>query len=463
MGKLRVAIVGAGPTGLMAAILLRTRGVDVTIYDQTDTRLKLPKAHIVNARAGELFREIGIMEDVEKLSAPAEKCQYVIWSESVAGVQYGAQWYGVVANDFTPSRMMNIGQDRLEEVFSSRARALGVNPLLNYKITSVAKVEKRAELTIVTPGGAEKREVFDYVLACDGASSTVRRQLGIEMDGPPSLARFINCYFKADLGRFFGEKPGPVRFITGLDVSGAIIGYDLETTWNFGLVYPEGFTPEDYTTEVMREFIARAIGDRSVAFEIIGRTHWNMSAQIARQFRDGPFFLLGDAAHRMPPSGGLGLNTGIQDAHNLAWKLAWVDRGLAGDGLLDTFESERKPVSERNNEYSMQNAFGMAPIDAAIGARSITPIPPTLASEPLRGVSELGLAPDSPGREERLAAIRAAVLEFEHKYDIHNIAKMVPSLRRRSARRRGIRRAPNREGSCRTYGLTSPVAFPCKT
>ena len=123
----------------------------------------------------------------------------------------------------------------------------------------------------------------------------------------------------------------------------------------------------------------------------------------------------------MPPSGGLGLNTGIQDAHNLAWKLSWIDRGIASDSLLDTYEIERKPVSERNNEYSMQNALGMFAIDAAIGTQSIAPVPPTRASEPLRGLSELGLATDSPGREERLAKIRAAVADFERKYDILNI------------------------------------------
>src|SRR3974390_824113 len=89
MGKLRVAIVGAGPTGLMAAILLHSKGVNVTLYDQSEIRLKLPKAHIVNSRAGELFREIGIMDEMERLSAPPEQCQYVTWSESIPGVTSG--------------------------------------------------------------------------------------------------------------------------------------------------------------------------------------------------------------------------------------------------------------------------------------------------------------------------------------------------------------------------------------
>src|SRR3974390_2243971 len=230
MGKLRVAIVGAGPTGLMAAILLHSKGVNVTLYDQSEIRLKLPKAHIVNSRAGELFRESGIMDEMERLSAPLEKCQYVTRSESIAGVQYGAQAYNAPPHDFSPSRMMNIAQNRLEEILFERARELGVHPLFNHKVLSAAKVDSRAVLDIETPEGRVLHETFDYVLAGDGASRPVRRQLGIEMVGPPSLARMVSCYFKADLARFLKDKPGPVRFITALDITGCVVGFDLETT-----------------------------------------------------------------------------------------------------------------------------------------------------------------------------------------------------------------------------------------
>jgi len=421
MGKIRVGVVGAGPTGLMSAVLLLTRGVDVAIYDQDEIRKKLPKAHIVNSRAGELFRELGIMKEMEALSAPPEKCQYVTWSESIAGVQYGAQPYNAPPHDFSPSHMMNIAQNRLEEVLFERTRALGVRPLFNHKVISAAKADGRAAIEIEAPDGHILQETFDYVLVCDGASSNIRKRLGIEMIGPHSLARFVSCYFKADLARFLEDRPGPVRFITSPDITGCVVGFDLKTTWVFGMVYPAGHVPQDYTPEIMREMVARAIGDRSVDFEITSIGDWNMSAQIAARFRDGPFFLLGDAAHRMSPAGGLGLNTGIQDAHNLAWKLSWVDRGIADDGLLDTYETERKPVSERNNEYSTQNAMGMFAIDAAIGAQSLAPVEPSRASKPLRGISELGIAPDSPGRQARLAAIQAAIDAFGAKYDIVNI------------------------------------------
>jgi 2-polyprenyl-6-methoxyphenol hydroxylase-like FAD-dependent oxidoreductase len=405
----------------MAGVLLHMKGVDVTVYERTELDHKLPKAHIVNSRTGELFREIGLMAEVERLSAPDEKCQYMTWSESIAGVQYGALNYNAPPHDFSPARMMNIAQNRLEEVLLKRARALGGRLLFNHSVTAVTKVGAGAELEIETPDGRVLHETFDYVLACDGPGSPIRKTLGIEMVGLPSLARFISCYFTADLERFLGDKPGPVRFLASPDITGGVIGFDVAKSWALMMSYPEDCSVEEYTPEIMHEMVARAIGDRSVAFEINAIGNWNMSAQIAAQFRDGPFFLLGDAAHRMPPTGGLGLNTGLQDAHNLAWKLSWVDRGLAHDALLDTYETERKPVSERNNEYSVQNAIGMVAINTAIGAQPFAPVPPSRANEPLEGLADLGLATDSHGREERLAAIHTAVSEYERKYDLLNI------------------------------------------
>jgi 2,4-dichlorophenol 6-monooxygenase len=421
MGKLRVAVVGAGPTGLMAATLLHMKGVDVTIYDQTELRQKLPKAHQVNARAGELFREIGVLEAVERLSPPSEKLRYVSWAQSLAGVHYADGLFAVGPHDLSPSRTMNMGQNQLEQVLLDRIRALGLEPQLNHQVTSAAELGGKAALTVGDQSGRSVTEIFDYALACDGASSAIRRQLGIEMVGPPSLARFVSCYFTADLSRFYQEKPGPVRFLASPDLSATLIGFDIKNSWVLMVAYPEGYSPADYTTEIMTEFVRRAIGDRSVAFEITGIGNWNMSAQVATRFRDGPFFLLGDAAHRMPPSGGLGLNTGIQDAHNLAWKLSWVDRGFAGQQLLDSYEAERKPVGERNNAFSLRNAVGMFGIDKAVGVSCLATVEPSRAEAPLRGVEGLALGADSPDRHARLAAAQVAATEFSNGFDILNI------------------------------------------
>lgn len=402
--RVRIAIVGAGPVGLAAAILLRRQGLAPVIFERRDGLCQLPQAHVVNTRTSEILREIGLFEAVLAEAAPADRIRFVTWSQSLAGRRFGRLPYqGTPAQladrlAASPARTVNIGQDRLERILYDGLVRSGGSVEFGQTVTGADVLADKALLTIVDQKGERSRE-FDLVLACDGANSATRRALGIEMEGPPSLARFASAYFRADLDKYLGADAGPVNFIAGPDVRGVIIGFDMARQWAFMCVMPPDASPEEFSSEVMLELVRRAIGDPAAEVELTSVGSWNMSAQVAETFRRGPFLLLGDAVHRFPPTGGLGVNTGIADAHNLAWKIGAFSRGIAARAILDSYEAERLPIARRNRDHSVTNAMRMAEVDAAIGASTLAPVDPAVASTPATQIENASLGADDPGTE----------------------------------------------------------------
>ncbi len=199
-----------------------------------------------------------------------------------------------------------------------------------------------------------------YVLAADGAGSRVRKALGIELTGPPRLASFVMIHFEASLREALRARPGVLYWTLDPAATGTFVAHDLDRTWVYMHPFrPEGEREEDYDEARCRAIVRRAMGPVDAPFEIRTIGTWHMTVQVAARYREGRTFLVGDAAHRFPPTGGMGLNTGVQDAHNLAWKIAAVESGLAPDALLDSYEVERRPVAARNADVSARNAARM--------------------------------------------------------------------------------------------------------
>jgi len=420
---LRVGIVGAGPAGLAATILLKQKGVKAELFERRQEHCSLPQAHVVNTRTSEILRDMQLFDAVAAAAAPTDKLRFVTWSESLSGVQFGRLPYQGSPEQFaqrrqsSPAWTLNIAQDKLEALLSARLTTLGGSVSFGHHIVDANISNTAAVLTIRAPDGTERREMFDYVLACDGANSTVRKALGIEMEGPASLARYASAYFRANLDKYLADRSGPVHFIAGPDFRGAVIGFDLATTWAIMCVMPADAVPADFSSDVMRELIRRAVGDPDVEIDLMGVGSWNMSAQVAAEFRRGPFFLLGDAAHRFPPTGGLGLNTGIQDGHNIAWKLAFVAQGWADHKLLDSYALERRPIALRNRDHSLNNALRMVEVDDAIGASTLAPVDPAVVIRPLAPSVAHGLQTNSSDSQAKRRRIQNAIDDQRPHFD----------------------------------------------
>ena len=369
-----VLVVGAGPTGLMCALLLARLGVRSIVVERNPITDEHPKAHELNARSVEILREVGIDEaDLAREASPFEDGSRVLFCRSIN------EEIGRIDLLADPGRRstyethllqtlpyFNLSQSEFEKLLVAKARE---HTLIDMRFgqTWEGCDEEGGGVVSRIGGPGNYRILSRYLLGCDGAASRVRKAIGVEMDGPAEIQTFVNAYFKADL-RASVRTPAKLYWIFHPTYSGALIAHHIEKRWVFAVpVYTPWEEPGDLTPSVLRDRIEGALGFAVPGLELASTSTWRMTAQVARSYRLGRVFLVGDAAHRFPPTGGLGMNTGIADAHNLCWKLAAALRGVGGDPLLDSYEVERRPVAQRNCDESRRNFDKMFDVIEAIG------------------------------------------------------------------------------------------------
>ena len=200
-----------------------------------------------------------------------------------------------------------------------------------------------------------------YLIGADGAQSRMRKAVGAQMIGERDVYDSLNIHCRVDLTQWVTDRPAALYFVEQPDLRGTFLTINGTDRWGFLIhsLKQYDYTPDHFTPERCAEIIRKAVGVADLKVEILGVSAWTASAVVADRYRGGSIFLAGDAAHEMPPTGGFGLNTGVQDVHNLAWKLAAVLQNKADESLLDTYDRERRPQAERITQASLLNALSM--------------------------------------------------------------------------------------------------------
>lgn len=410
----QVLIVGAGPVGQLAALLLARQGIASMVVERRRAIGTAPKAHAVNPRTLEICESVGVSAAMLRAAgASANDAGFVRFVGTLSGVEFGALPYERQDDDafaYTPFPLTNIPQPRLERALE---KAIQAEALIELRRGLTCKVvEDRGDHVVALleegEGGVPVRVECQYLIAADGANSLVRRQLGIGMEGPEALQHNLMIHFEADLSVMTDARPGVLYFLFEPTTKGVLIAYERERTWVLMHPFdPASEDPSKFDKVTCAKLVRAAVGAAVPDLVIQNVGPWVMSAQIADAYRKGRMFLAGDAAHRFPPTGGLGLNTGAVDAQNLAWKLAAVLKGEAGPGLLDTYEAERRPVAIVNSEQSLTNASKLFELFAVL-----------YGTDPARTQSHYNMMTIDPSAS---AALRDAVELQRPHFDSFNL------------------------------------------
>ncbi|MER6100439.1 FAD-dependent monooxygenase [Streptomyces sp. NPDC001728] len=349
-----VLIVGGSLVGLSTSLFLGRLGVPHTLVERHTGTSIHPRGRGNNVRTMELFRSAGVTQPVREAASVLAPNNGILQVPSLVGDV--GEWLfkeidpgGGVAR-FSPAGWCLCSQNDLEPVLVKRAGELGGDLRFATELMSFEQDAEGVTARVKSRGTGEHTTIrADYLVAADGPRSPVREQLRIGQSGQGDLFHNVSITFVSrGLADVVGDRHFIVCYLTNPEADGALLPVDNRERWVFHAPWhPEhGETLEEFTDERCREHIRRAVGVPDLDVEITGRAPWHAAERIAERYADGRVFLVGDSAHEMPPTGAFGSNTGIQDAHNLAWKLAAVLGGWAGTGLLASYDAERRPVAE---------------------------------------------------------------------------------------------------------------------
>ena len=370
INRVPVFIVGGGPVGLALALALDRFGIRSLVVERSATTTDHPKSRGCWVRTMEIFRQWGV-EDAIRARGLADGTDVFAMMERLTGREYGRTRSEPRGNQ-SPTWKSMVAQDAVEEELL-RAVQKGAHASVRYS-TEMLDFEDlgssvRVRVRDMNDGTVETWEA-DWLIGADGAGSGTRRAAGIEMDGPPMLAVMLNEYVRMDLSRFpVAKEAAVIRVVPSNPEMPSLSLLNTNGADRWLMVMRVG-REQDERPAAVREvaigtFLAPYIGLDNVPTTRISTSVWRMSKQVAVNYRKGRVLLAGDAAHRFPPTGGFGLNSGVQDAHNLAWKLAYVLKGRAAEQLLDTYDVERRPVAQSNADWSYDNSLRMTMVEQA--------------------------------------------------------------------------------------------------
>lgn len=434
MEKVPVLIVGGGGAGLTASMLLSGLGVDHLLVSSQPHTSRLPKAHVLNQRALEILDDCGAYEEIRRRSTPPEQMAYTAWYSGLGGgdaddgrVLVRQECWGTGGENeswraASAFRQLNLPQIRLEPVLKARAEELAPESIrFGHELTAIEQDADGVTATVVDRESGEEYEVrADYLVAADGGR-TVPALVGIGYEGFDQIAVSCTLHVSADLSGLATDDDVLLRWIAAPRNGGNIVLVPMgpdnwgprSEEWVMHMI----FLPDDPRMpeeEGVEQLVRESLGIEDLPMEVHRQTRWEVGAVLAERFREGRVFLVGDSAHRHPPTGGLGLTSAIHDVHNLCWKLAAVLGGQAGRELLESYEPERRPVDARNVQRSMENALNQLLIFNATG---MSPDQDEAANRAALERLWSGKEEDAEVRSAFLAAVRAQSQEF----DEHNV------------------------------------------
>ncbi|ESZ97364.1 hypothetical protein SBOR_2248 [Sclerotinia borealis F-4128] len=378
-------IVGAGPAGASLACFLGHHDLRGMIIAATPGTADTPRAHITNMAAMECLRDIGLEEECLQVAVKGDAMLHTRWCRALAGEEYARiySWGNDPkrAGDYdaaSPCNHVDIPQTVLEPILINRASHSGFNCRFDTTFLSFERDSISGTINSKVQDGLTKQIYHirsKYLFGCDGARSQVLRQLQIPLIKKPGQGLAINVLVKAELGHVMENRMGNLHWVMRPEEEHAAFGWTANVRmvkpWNEWMFIlfpsPEAGTSFKPSNEEYLKCIKDMIGDDSIPVEILGVSKWLINETVAEYYSDGNIFCLGDAVHRHPPLNGLGSNTCIQDAYNLAWKIAYALKGKANGGILDSYNVERQPVGQSIITRANQGLRDHGPVWEALG------------------------------------------------------------------------------------------------
>ena len=422
-----VLVVGAGPAGLTAAAFLAQAGIRVISLSRYSGTAPQPRASFTNQRTMEVFRDLGIENEVRRVSTPGLTMGHNVMATSLTGreiLRYQTYGVGERLTDYhlaSPCEFYNAPQHVLEPVMLQAALDHGADVRFSHELLTIEQTEQEVVARILNRDTGEEYLIrAAYAIGADGGRSRVAEQVGIPFEGESALMHMINAWIEVDLTEHTAYRPAGIYMVFqpggGSWVgSGSFVTVNQWDDWVLVREYDASAGEPDTSDKAVIEAARTLIGDPNIPVRVKGTSKWQVNNQVAKEYRRGRVFIAGDAAHRHSPAGGLGSNTCIQDSYNLAWKLAFVLKGKAGVGLLDSYHDERQPVGKQIVDRAMINLKNKSALAEVLGLRR-----GQSAEEGWASIHSL--FSDEPGAAERRKALEAVRTLQHSRSNAHGVA-----------------------------------------
>ena len=425
-----VLIIGTGPAGSATAALLSSYGIENMVVNRYRWLANTPRAHITNQRTMEVLRDLGheVEADAYMHATEQDLMGENVFCESLAGEEIGRMksWGKDPLSRAehmlsSPCHMNDLPQTFMEPILFSTACKRGTQARMSTEYLSHVQDAEGVTTTLIDRLSGRRFEVRSkYLVGADGGNSLVAEHTDTPIEGTMGVGGSMNILFRADLSKYVAHRPSVLYWVMqpGADVGGIGMGLvrmirpwtEWLIVWGYDINEPAPDVDEAMATKVARQLV----GDPELEIELLSANTWTVNDACAARLQTGRVFIMGDAAHRHPPSNGLGSNTSIQDAFNLSWKLAAVLRGQAGAPLLDTYTQERAPIAKQIVTRANQSIGEFGPIFEALGMTGGTDIERIKASMDAR-------CDPGPAGEAQREALRQAIAFKKYEFDAHGV------------------------------------------